>query len=114
MSYKEGNGQEEEYYREHLLPKFAKMTRQEVPSEIWQNVRANIQEKQNVRKLFDRTNIFVMPRYSLAVAAVFVFISLSAVGYREVSMYKEVNHSLNSMVSYLSSDLSLVGGEIQL
>jgi hypothetical protein len=55
-----------------------------------------------------------MPRYSLAVAAVFVFISLSAVGYREVSMYKEVNHSLNSMVSYLSSDLSLVGGEIQL
>lgn len=114
MSYKKDKGQEEEYYREHLLPKFAKMERQDVPNEIWQNVRANIQERQSLRNVFDRSNVFLLPRYALAAAAVFVFISLSAVGYREISMYKQVNRSLNSMVSYLSSDLSLLGGEVQL
>lgn len=114
MSYKKDNDQEEEYYREHLLPKFAKMERQAVPEDIWQHVRANIQEKQNVRTMFGWPNMFAVPRYALSAAAVFVLLSLSIFGYQEMSMYKQVNHSLNSMIVYLGSELSLAGDEIRL
>lgn len=113
MNYKKNNNKEEEYYRENILPKFSKVETVSVPEEIWQNIKTNIQQEPNKTNIFSWLNIFEL-RYAFTMVAVFVLLSISIFGAQEINMYKQVNHGLNSMLNYLSSDVSIIGEDIKL
>ena len=116
MNYKENKNStnEEQYYHENILPKIDKMTKFSVPEDLWQNIKTNLQLKQDKKTIFDQLRVLAPLRFAYATAAVVLLLSLSIFGVQEMNMYKQVNNDLNSMLAYLSSDISIISEDIKL